>query len=153
MAMVETTETQKPETLAYHMLERFSSDREQLERYSAVAEFCPIPAFVVAHDGRTVAYVNKAYYDMMGVRPEDGKLQWKKAIHPDDLDRVVSEWEHMVETEEPLHSTRRYIDSRGNVFFATLVARRVQGNGFVGFIVPNEIERVVPLAGIPPATS
>lgn len=136
------------------MLEKFSSDREQLERYTAVAEFCPIPAFVVAHDGRTVAYVNKAYYAMMGVSLEEAKnLQWKKSIHPDDLHRVVAEWEHMVETNTPLQSQRRYIDHTGHVFSATLVARRVQNNGFVAFIVPHEIERVVPLAGFSPAAS
>lgn len=153
MATAEIKETQHSETLAYRLLERFSSEREQVERYTAVAEFCPIPAFVVAHDGRTVVYVNKAYYDMMGVTPEEGKnLQWKKSIHPDDINRVVWEWEHMIETEQPLHSERRYIDHTGHEFSATLVARRVENNGFVGFIVPHEISRVVPSAGFSPAT-
>lgn len=140
-------------TLAYQMLEKFSSDREQLERYTAVAEFCPIPAFVVAHDGRTVAYVNKAYYDMIGLTLEEAKnLGWKKTIHPDDLHRVVAEWDHMVETNTPLRSERRYIDRNGNPFSAILVARRVQSNGFVAFIVPHEIAKVVPPAGLSPAT-
>jgi PAS domain S-box-containing protein len=149
------TEAVQPNTgtLAYRMIEKFSSDREQLERYTAVAEFCPIPAFVVAHDGRSVVYVNKAYYDMMGVSLEEARnLQWKKSVHPDDLHRVVSEWDHMVETNTPLQSQRRYIDRKGHVFSATLVARRVQNNGFVAFIVPHEIEKMVPPAGISPAT-
>lgn len=134
------------------MLEKFHDDREKMERYSAVAEFCPIPAFIVAHDGTSVVYTNKAYQRLLGKRLEDlQNYGWLTAVHPDDRPRARQEWETIIKTDVPLKSRRRYISPDGKPVECILTAQRVEQNGYVGFLVPVDVAQVVPPAGISPA--
>lgn len=140
--------------LSVHLMEKFSDDREQVSRYSAVAQLCPIPTFIVAHDGTTIVFVNKAYQKLVGMSLEElQNFGWVEAIHPDDRDRAQSEWHSLMDTDAPLVSHRRYISKDGTVNAAILTAQRVEDNGYVGFIVPDCFNKdLVSPAGLPPAT-
>lgn len=55
------------------------------------------PTFEVAADGR-VTWVNRAYIEEYGLGLEDiSGNKWVAQIHPDDRERVIREWAHIVE--------------------------------------------------------
>jgi PAS domain S-box-containing protein len=140
-------------TLALSLLEKFSEDREKMERYSAVAEFCPIPAFIVAHDGLSVVYVNRAYREFTGTSLHELQdFGWTKIIDESDRQRAEQEWRQLMQTDQPVVSHRHYLAASGDKVKATLVAQRVENNGYVGFIIPECNDKLVSPAGLSPAT-
>lgn len=139
-------------TLAVRLLEKFQNDREKMERYSAVCELCPIPVFIVAHDGSSVIYINPAYRRLTGRAIDELQNNgWLSVIHPDDRDRVETEWTRFLKTEISKPSLRRYIHVDGTTTEAQMTVQRVERNGYVGFIVPTDFNNLVSPAGIPPA--
>lgn len=140
------------------MLEKFTDDREKIERYSAIANLCPLPIFIVAHDGKSIVYINPAYREFTGRSIDELQdFKWLEMVHPDDRTNVAAVWKQFVLDENPVPSLRRYVHKNGKVSEAVMTAYRVEQNGFVGFIVPRCTEgcffmKLVPPAGIPPAT-
>ncbi|WP_158266582.1 PAS domain S-box protein [Allosphingosinicella deserti] len=65
--------------------------RESEQRFRLIADSAPIPMWVTKLD-RTRGFVNEAYAQFLGV-PYDAALHfdWRARIHPEDVDRVVSE--------------------------------------------------------------
>ena len=65
--------------------------RESEARFRAIANSSPVPMWVTNLDG-TRAFVNQAYLDFFGLTPEQAVTHnWRDAIHPDDLPRVMRE--------------------------------------------------------------
>ena len=65
--------------------------RESEARFRAIANSAPVPMWVTNLDG-TRAFVNQAYLDFFGQSPEAAvRHDWRSAIHPDDLPRVMRE--------------------------------------------------------------
>ena len=61
------------------------------------------PTFEVAADGK-VTWINRAYVEAFGLSLEDiSGNKWLSAIHPDDRDRVVREWNHVVHDQRQGH--------------------------------------------------
>ena len=57
------------------------------------------PTFEIDVGGR-VTWVNRAYVEQYGLSLEDiSGNKWLSQIHPDDRDRVVREWAHIVEDQ------------------------------------------------------
>jgi PAS domain S-box-containing protein len=151
-------------TLAFHLLEKFTNDREKMERYVAIAQLCPLPAFIVAHDAATVVYVNPAYTILTGrvlEELQDGK--WiDLVIHPEDRTGVRELWGRFALTTLCPPHRHRYVHKDGKVTEAISLLERVEGNGFVGFIIPSctdpsccpllTLHKLAPPAGLPPAT-
>lgn len=124
-------------SLAYHLLEKFQADREKIERYSAVAERCPLPVFVIGSDGVSILYINPAYRELTGRtldELQDGK--WPIVIHPDDREEVQRAWKMFTETNTVQPHWHRYIHANGTITEAMTLVDRVEGNGYVGFIMP-----------------
>lgn len=124
-------------SLAYHLLEKFQADREKIERYSAVAERCPLPVFVIGSDGVSILYTNPAYMELTGRTIEelqDGN--WPLVIHPDDREEVKLAWKMFTETNTLQPHWHRYIHKNGTITEAMTLVDRVEGNGYVGFIMP-----------------
>lgn len=162
-------------TLAIHLAEKFQDDREKIERYAAVANFCPIPAFIVSSDTKEIVYINPAYEALTGRtldELQDGN--WVElVVHPDDRDAVHNLWNLFHYTARSAPHWHRYIHKDGTATDSLTILERVQGNGFVGYILPQcadkgcpitklnnrliqtavDYEKVVSLAGISPATS
>jgi PAS domain S-box-containing protein len=125
------------ESLALRLLEKFTADRQKIERYSAIAETCPLPAFVSGSDGRTILYVNPAYTAMTGLQladVQDGN--WIKSIHPDDRAEAQASWDTFTKTRQPAARYHRYVHKNGTVTPAMRIVSCVENNGFVGFIIP-----------------
>jgi PAS domain S-box-containing protein len=65
--------------------------RESEARFRAIANSAPVPMWVTNLDG-TRAFVNQAYLDFFAITPEQAVTHnWRDAIHPDDLPRVLRE--------------------------------------------------------------
>jgi len=65
--------------------------RESEERFRLIADSAPVPIWVTKLD-RTRSFANQAYVDFLGL-PYDQVIafDWRKALHPDDLPRILQE--------------------------------------------------------------
>ena len=61
------------------------------ERFRLIANSAPVPMWVTKLD-RTRSFANQAYLDFLGL-PFDQAIvfDWRKALHPEDLPRILQE--------------------------------------------------------------
>jgi PAS domain S-box-containing protein len=65
--------------------------RESEQRFRLIANSAPVPIWVTKLD-RTRSFANKAYVDFVGLPYEEAiNFDWRKALHPDDLARILTE--------------------------------------------------------------
>jgi PAS domain S-box-containing protein len=65
--------------------------RESEERFRVIANSAPVPMWVTKLD-RTRLFANQAYLDFLGLPFEEAIVyDWRKALHPDDLPRILQE--------------------------------------------------------------
>jgi PAS domain S-box-containing protein len=65
--------------------------RESEERFRLIADSAPVPIWVTKLD-RTRSFANRAYVEFLGLPYEEAiKFDWRKALHPDDLPRILQE--------------------------------------------------------------
>src|SRR5271169_6044243 len=65
--------------------------RESEERFRLIANSAPVPIWVTKLD-RTRSFANQAYLDFLGLPFEQAIVfDWRKALHPDDLPRILQE--------------------------------------------------------------
>jgi PAS domain S-box-containing protein len=65
--------------------------RESEERFRLIANSAPVPMWVTKLD-RTRLFANQAYLDFLGLPFEQAVVfDWRKALHPDDLQRILQE--------------------------------------------------------------
>jgi PAS domain S-box-containing protein len=63
--------------------------RESEERFRLIADSAPVPIWVTKLD-RTRSFANQAYLDFLGLPFEEAiAFDWRKALHPDDLPRIL----------------------------------------------------------------
>lgn len=130
-------------SVAYQLLLRFEYMRERIEHYTAVADHCPLPAFIASRDGQSIMYVNAAYYRMTGCRIE--QLQnndWLQIVHPDDRADTEAFWKAFTQSpvdDVPVSYTHRYINhSTGSIIPAITYVTAVKKNGLVGYVIPSD---------------
>ncbi len=64
---------------------------ESEARFRAIANSAPVPMWVTGADGRR-EFVNQAYLDFFGGSYDEAlAFDWRKALHPDDLPRILRE--------------------------------------------------------------
>jgi PAS domain S-box-containing protein len=65
--------------------------RESEERFRLIANSAPVPMWVTKID-RTRLFANQAYLDFLGLPFEQAIVfDWRKALHPEDLPRIMQE--------------------------------------------------------------
>src|SRR3954452_4744447 len=65
--------------------------RESEERFRLIADSAPVPIWVTKLD-RTRSFANQAYLDFLGLPFDEAIVfDWRKALHPDDLQRILQE--------------------------------------------------------------
>jgi PAS domain S-box-containing protein len=65
--------------------------RESEQRFRQIADSAPVPMWVTKLD-RQRAFANQAYLDFLGLPYEEAVVfDWRKALHPDDLSRILQE--------------------------------------------------------------
>ena len=64
---------------------------ESEERFRSIANSAPVPIWVSRLDGLR-EFVNRAYHEFLGVTLAEAlNFDWRKALHPDDLARILRE--------------------------------------------------------------
>jgi len=101
---------------------------EQQERkFREAIETIPVMAFTARPDGSRT-FVNRRWVEYTGLTVEQAAGPgWQKAVHPDDIKRVIDKWQVSLATGEPLEYESRF--------------RRAADGEYRWFLV-----RVVPLA-------
>ena len=99
--------------VALDRVARESDLRASEERFRVMAETVPGIIFTSTPDGQG-DFLNEQFYALTGVSPGSGiKDGWLRVIDPQDLDRVLSAWEHSVKTGSPHHVEFRIRDKNG----------------------------------------
>ncbi|MGJ4927935.1 PAS domain-containing protein [Bradyrhizobium sp. HKCCYLS2038] len=82
--------------------------RESEERFRLIADSAPVPIWVTKLD-RTRSFVNHAYVDFLGVSHDEAlAYDWRKALHPDDLPRILGEQQSGECSLKPFFLEARY---------------------------------------------
>ena len=121
--------------------------RESEEQFRILTRTSPVGIFVTDPQG-DCEYINEAYEAMSGqsLALSTG-AGWINAIHPDDRDRIIAEWEQAVESDEPYRTEFRYLRPDGSVTWAIAqaIAQRDARGQPVRFIgaVTNVTDRVL----------
>jgi len=76
--------------------------------YRLVAEALPQLIWVTDEQG-AVEYVNRRFVEYSGYASEDllGQTAWRKALHPDDLERCLNDWRIATTSGEPFETEYR----------------------------------------------
>ncbi|MBD2184358.1 PAS domain S-box protein [Planktothrix sp. FACHB-1355] len=91
--------------------------RESEERYQTLTEVSPVGIFHTDAEGRYL-YVNDRMQEIAGLTPREALGQgWLKAIHPEDRDRVLQQWQQAVKAELPFSSEYRFQHSDGTTIW------------------------------------
>jgi PAS domain S-box-containing protein len=80
--------------------------REREERFRVLAESLPEFVWIRDRDGRYV-YCNQRLLDYVGKPAEWLQTHAFEAVHPDDVDVTLENWNHSVETGEPYSNAYR----------------------------------------------
>jgi len=113
--------------------------RESEERFRVLAEVAPVGIFSTDSSGRFL-FVNRRWCELSGVPASEANGEgWGKALHPEDRERVLTEWQRTVQSGADATAEYRFLRPDGSV--AWLVAQsRVQTRpdgsrtGFVGTV-------------------
>jgi PAS domain S-box-containing protein len=82
--------------------------RESEQRFRLIADSAPVPIWVTKLD-RTRSFVNRAYVDFLGVSAEEAlAFDWRKALHPDDLPRILTQQQSGECSLKPFFLEARY---------------------------------------------
>jgi PAS domain S-box-containing protein len=82
--------------------------RAQEERFRETIESIPAMAFVSLPDGYRT-FVNKGWVEYTGITLEQSLGSgWHAAIHPEDLKRVLGEWQAALASGKPMYYEARY---------------------------------------------
>ncbi len=89
--------------------------RESEERFRTLTSFAPVGIFLTNLNGDCL-FVNRRWCDMAGLTMQEAEGKgWTKALHPDDRERVTSEWYRSVQKGVPFISEYRFLRPDGTV--------------------------------------
>ncbi|MDF0554605.1 PAS domain S-box protein [Kamptonema sp. UHCC 0994] len=109
----------------------------QSERlYATLTEVSPVGFFRTDVEGKNL-YCNERSCEIAGITPvECLGYGWIKNLHPEDRDRVLSEWNQAIQTEQIFSSEYRFLRPDGTVkwVFGQAVAEREDNGTIVSYI-------------------
>jgi PAS domain S-box-containing protein len=107
--------------------------RQSEQRYETVARTSPVGIYRADPQGNC-RFVNERWREITGVRSEDTSGRaWMQALHPDDRDRVLSEWMRAAETRVPFELEYRFV--RPDESVAWVLGRAVAEEGSDGTVI------------------
>lgn len=87
--------------------------KESEERFRIIANSAPVPIWVSQLDGLR-SFVNTAYVDFLGCSFEEAlNFDWRRALHPEDLSRILNEQKAGETSLRPFTLEARYKRSDG----------------------------------------
>jgi PAS domain S-box-containing protein len=99
--------------------------RESEQRLHDVANNVPSIVWTAAPDG-TITWVSQDWYAYTGITPEQNARNWPQVLHPDDLDRCLTQWERALEegSEYKVEVRNRRHDGEYRWFLTQATPRR-----------------------------
>ncbi len=111
--------------------------RASEERFRTLTALAPVGVYQTDTGGNFL-YVNETWCKLAGLSPSEATGRgWVLALHPDDKDRVVAEWERAVEKVVDFHSEYRFLAGDGTVSWLEGRATVIRGQegevqGYIG---------------------
>jgi PAS domain S-box-containing protein len=85
------------------------------QRFETLTSMVPVGIFQTNAAGQCI-YVNEAWSGLAGLSAEEARGDgWSAAIHPDDRDRVFSEWEASAKSQKAFRSEYRFLRADGSI--------------------------------------
>jgi PAS domain S-box-containing protein len=89
--------------------------RDSEKRFRTFTEMAPVGVFITDADGM-ITYWNRRHCEITGMSVEEGLgTGWIRGLHPEDRERVFSEWTKAISKRESFLSEYRFIDNNGVV--------------------------------------
>ncbi len=89
--------------------------QESEERFRILTSESPVGMFLDDAEGNAI-YINDRCAELVGVPMEQAlNLDWVPYIHPDDRERVTSEWFSAIQNKETFHQDYRWVHPDGEV--------------------------------------
>ncbi|MCB1177469.1 MAG: PAS domain S-box protein, partial [Leptospiraceae bacterium] len=107
--------------------------------YRVTTEISPVGIFRTNNKGECV-FVNSKWLEFSGLQYSEALGSgWVKALHPEDKDRIFSEWMNAVNELEKFYSELRFVTPEGKIYWLLAEAREEKNEkgdivGFVGSI-------------------
>jgi PAS domain S-box-containing protein len=109
--------------------------RASEERFRLLTNHAPVGIFLTDESGGCV-FVNSRWKEMAGI-PASRALGtgWAAALHPDDRERVLFDWNRAVERDQPAFAEFRFLRPDGSIIWTHASAvRLVHGGIFHGYL-------------------
>ncbi|HEY9644025.1 MAG TPA: EAL domain-containing protein [Coleofasciculaceae cyanobacterium] len=110
--------------------------RESEQRYATLAAAAPVGIFCTDTDGNCF-YVNHRWCAIAGLTAEESVGQgWMTGLHPEDRDRITTEWYESVQEKRSFRLEYRFQQSDGTVVwvFGQTVAERDSDGQITGYV-------------------
>jgi PAS domain S-box-containing protein len=112
--------------------------RESEARFRTICDTSPLGVVLTDLNLNTI-YANEAQHRICSLSAEQQAGQnWQAALHPDDRERVIREWQEIGRTGQPFRTERRYRHADGKIVWACLTAAPIRDNvavhGYVGIV-------------------
>jgi diguanylate cyclase (GGDEF)-like protein/PAS domain S-box-containing protein len=103
--------------------------RNQKAEMEAVNEALPLGLFRTDADGNVI-YINHAFEKMTGLDLDEVRHHgWVRAVHPDDRDAAVEEWNAAIQNNLPYQSSQRFQHRDGRILWISLKAAQIKLDG------------------------
>jgi PAS domain S-box-containing protein len=125
--------------------------RSSEQRFRTLASHAPVGIFQSAANGETV-FVNESWCAMAGLAPEQARGQgWLQAVHPEDRERVETEWSEAVAKGVASEAEFRFLKPDGQVTWLqgnAVPLRSLKGElaGYIGTVVDVTARKTVEIA-------
>ncbi|OUL22137.1 hypothetical protein BV372_30890 [Nostoc sp. T09] len=110
--------------------------RESERRYATLAEASPVAIFRLDTAGNCV-YANNCWCEMTA-RPTQAAfgMGWVLTIHPEDRDRIFTEWSQAFEQQEPYRNEGRFLRPDGSIiwFYVQVLPETDSKDSIIGYI-------------------
>lgn len=133
------TDVQYAITTFQDMTQRKEIQKALLEsehRYAALAKVAPVGIFRTDLEGNCL-YGNDRSFEMIGVSEAEAMgTGWRKRLHPEDCDRVITAWSNFIQRGVPFNCEYRFIRPNGTVIwvFGQAVAEKDADGNVIGFV-------------------
>ncbi|RYD48105.1 MAG: PAS domain S-box protein, partial [Verrucomicrobiaceae bacterium] len=114
--------------------------RESEERFRILTDNAPVGIFLCSADGQSL-FVNRAWSIMAGMSSETALGSgWTAALHPEDRQRVIKDWDHAVDRHMASYCEFRFLHADGTVVWVQGCALQLTGpngelTGYIGSCV------------------
>jgi diguanylate cyclase (GGDEF)-like protein/PAS domain S-box-containing protein len=121
---------------------------QQRKRFDVLAQQLPVGVYEVDLDGRFV-YVNERWCELTGLDAEQARgASWDSVVHPEDRERVGSEWWRSREEQRDFSLEYRYMRPDGSASWISVRAVELYGDdgevtGYLGTCSDTEVTPTV----------